>query len=111
MFRGEAALLSTCRRCYASLFYATGRSTQNARASTTTRFGTSDRRAADGAFSDIGGSGVMFSIDTEVGLRQGCADQRRLGLWVRSRGKGGCNPRTNTKCFSRCSTSPASSRL
>lgn len=65
--RGEAALLDTCRRCYASLF--------TDRAITYRRlkgFGYTKVALSIGVQlmvrSDIGGSGVMFSIDTESGF-------------------------------------------
>ncbi len=65
--RGEAALLDTCRRCYASLF--------TDRAITYRRlkgFGHTKVALSIGVQlmvrSDIGGSGVMFSIDTESGF-------------------------------------------
>ncbi len=65
--RGEAALLDTCRRCFASLF--------TDRAITYRRlkgFAHTQVALSIGVQlmvrSDIGGSGVMFSIDTESGF-------------------------------------------
>ncbi|MBS0124501.1 phosphoenolpyruvate synthase [Thetidibacter halocola] len=65
--RGEAALLETCRRCYASLF--------TDRAITYRRLKGFDHGQVALSIgvqqmvrSDIGGSGVMFSIDTESGF-------------------------------------------
>jgi pyruvate,water dikinase len=65
--RGEAALLDACRRCYASLF--------TDRAITYRRlkgFGHTKVALSIGVQmmvrSDIGGAGVMFSIDTESGF-------------------------------------------
>ncbi len=65
--RGEAALLSTCRRCYASLF--------TDRAITYRKLKGFDHNQVALSIgvqlmvrSDIGGSGVMFSIDTESGF-------------------------------------------
>ncbi len=65
--RGEAALLSACRRCFASLF------TDRAMAYRTAK-GFDHMKVALSigvqrmVRSDIGGSGVMFSIDTETGF-------------------------------------------
>ena len=65
--RGEAALLETCRRCYASLF--------TDRAITYRKIQGFDHNQVALSIgvqlmvrSDIGGSGVMFSIDTESGF-------------------------------------------
>ncbi|MBA3910297.1 MAG: phosphoenolpyruvate synthase [Rhodobacter sp.] len=65
--RGEAALLETCRRCYASLF--------TDRAITYRRLKGFDHQKIALSIgvqqmvrSDIGGAGVMFSIDTESGF-------------------------------------------
>jgi pyruvate,water dikinase len=67
--RGEAALLDACRRCYASLF--------TDRAITYRRlkgFGHTKVALSIGVQlmvrSDLGGAGVMFSIDTESGFDQ-----------------------------------------
>ena len=65
--RGEAALLDACRRCYASLF------TDRAISYRTTK-GFDHMKVALSigvqrmVRSDVGGSGVMFSIDTETGF-------------------------------------------
>ena len=65
--RGEAALLDACRRCYASLF--TDRAISYR---TTKRFDHMKVALSIGVQrmvrSDVGGSGVMFSIDTETGF-------------------------------------------
>lgn len=65
--RGEAALLAACRRCYASLFtdraitYRTLKGFDHARVALSIGVQRMVR-------SDTGGSGVMFSIDTESGF-------------------------------------------
>jgi pyruvate,water dikinase len=66
--RGEKALLAACRRCYASLF--TDRAISYRKAQ-----GFDDMSVAlsigvqQMVRSDLGGSGVMFSIDTETGFK------------------------------------------
>lgn len=64
---GEAALLDACRRCYASLFTDRAISYRQAK-----RFDHMKVALSIGVQqmvrSDIGGSGVMFSIDTETGF-------------------------------------------
>jgi pyruvate,water dikinase len=65
--RGEAALLQACRRCYASLF------TDRAISYRETKGFEHEKVALSIGVqrmvrSDIGGSGVMFSIDTESGF-------------------------------------------
>ncbi len=65
--RGEAALLETCRRCYASLY------TDRAITYRNVKGFEHDKVALSVGVqlmvrSDIGGSGVMFSIDTESGF-------------------------------------------
>ena len=65
--RGEAALLDACRRCYASLFTDRAISYRIAKNFDHTKVALSvgvQRMVR----SDIGGSGVMFSIDTETGF-------------------------------------------
>src|SRR6056297_2941419 len=63
---GEKALLDACRRCYASLFTDRAISYRKAKG-----FGDTDIALSVGVQmmvrSDIGASGVMFSIDTETG--------------------------------------------
>ncbi|MFN3281572.1 MAG: phosphoenolpyruvate synthase [Tabrizicola sp.] len=65
--RGEAALLAACRRCYASLFtdraitYRTLKGFDHAKVALSVGVQRMVR-------SDTGGSGVMFSIDTESGF-------------------------------------------
>ncbi|HEY8595953.1 MAG TPA: phosphoenolpyruvate synthase [Devosiaceae bacterium] len=65
--RGEAALLDACRRCYASLFtdraisYRTVKKFDHMKVALSIGVQLMVR-------SDIGGSGVMFSIDTETGF-------------------------------------------
>ncbi len=65
--RGEAALLDTCRRCYASLFTDRAITYRMLKG-----FGHTKVALSIGVQlmvrSDIGGSGVMFSIDTESGF-------------------------------------------
>lgn len=66
--RGEKALLAACRRCYASLF--TDRAISYRKAQ-----GFDDMSVAlsigvqQMVRSDLGGSGVMFSVDTETGFK------------------------------------------
>jgi pyruvate,water dikinase len=65
--RGEAALLAACRRCYASLFTDRAISYREAKGFDHLQVALSvgvQRMVR----SDIGGSGVMFSIDTESGF-------------------------------------------
>ena len=65
--RGEPALLDTCRRCYASLFTDRAITYRSLKG-----FGHTKVALSIGVQlmvrSDIGGSGVMFSIDTESGF-------------------------------------------
>jgi pyruvate,water dikinase len=65
--RGEAALLDTCRRCYASLFTDRAITYRMLKG-----FGHTKVALSIGVQlmvrSDIGGSGVMFSLDTESGF-------------------------------------------
>ncbi len=65
--RGEAALLDACRRCYASLFTDRAISYRQAKGFDHLKVALSvgvQRMAR----SDLGGAGVMFSIDTETGF-------------------------------------------
>ena len=65
--RGDAALLDACRRCYASLFTDRAISYRIAKGFDHIKVALSvgvQRMVR----SDIGGSGVMFSIDTETGF-------------------------------------------
>ena len=65
--RGETALLDACRRCYASLFTDRAISYRNAQGFDHMKVALSigvQRMVR----SDLGGSGVMFSIDTETGF-------------------------------------------
>ncbi len=65
--RGEAALLEACRRCYASLFTDRAISYRNAKGFDHLKVALSvgvQRMVR----SDLGGAGVMFSIDTETGF-------------------------------------------
>jgi pyruvate, water dikinase len=86
--RGEAALLEACRRCYASLFTDRAISYRKAKGFEHEKVALSVG-VQQMVRSDIGGAGVMFSIDTETGLRQGGADQRRLGPRRERRAGGG----------------------
>ncbi|MFZ5653279.1 MAG: phosphoenolpyruvate synthase [Pseudomonadota bacterium] len=64
--RGEAALLDACRRCYASLFTDRAVSYREAKGFAHDRVALSvgvQRMVR----SDLGGAGVMFSLDTETG--------------------------------------------
>lgn len=65
--RGEAAVLDACRRCYASLFTDRAISYRQAKGFDHMKIALSigvQRMVR----SDLGGSGVMFSIDTETGF-------------------------------------------
>jgi pyruvate,water dikinase len=65
--RGEAALIDACRRCYASLFTDRAISYRQAKGFDHLKVALSvgvQRMAR----SDLGGAGVMFSIDTETGF-------------------------------------------
>jgi pyruvate, water dikinase len=65
--RGEAALLDACRRCYASLFTDRAISYRNTKGFDHLKVALSigvQRMVR----SDLGGAGVMFSIDTETGF-------------------------------------------
>jgi len=65
--RGEAAVLDACRRCYASLFTDRAISYRNAKGFDHLKVALSigvQRMVR----SDLGGAGVMFSIDTETGF-------------------------------------------
>ena len=76
--RGEAALLDACRRCYASLFTDRAISYRETKGFDHLQVALSigvQRMVR----ADLGGSGVMFSIDTETRLPRRGGDQRRLG--------------------------------
>jgi len=67
--RGERALLTACRRCYASLFTDRAISYREAKGFDHSKVALSigiQRMVR----SDLGGAGVMFSIDTETGFDQ-----------------------------------------
>lgn len=66
--RGEKALLAACRRCYASLF--TDRAISYRKLHGFADMGVALSIGVQQMVrSDLGGSGVMFSIDTETGFR------------------------------------------
>jgi pyruvate, water dikinase len=65
--RGEAALLDACRRCYASLFTDRAISYRKAKGFEHEKVALSVG-VQQMVRSDIGGAGVMFSIDTESGF-------------------------------------------
>ncbi len=65
--RGEAALLEACRKCYASLFTDRAISYRKVKGFAHTQVALSVG-VQQMVRSDIGGSGVMFSIDTESGF-------------------------------------------
>ncbi len=65
--RGEKALLDACRRCYASLFTDRAISYRTAKGFDHMKVALSIG-VQQMVRSDIGGSGVMFSIDTETGF-------------------------------------------
>jgi pyruvate,water dikinase len=65
--RGEQALLEACRRCYASLFTDRAISYRKAKGFDHMKVALSVG-VQSMARSDIGGAGVMFSIDTETGF-------------------------------------------
>ena len=71
--RGDAALLNACRRCYASLFTDRAISYRQAKGFDHVKVALSigvQRMVR----SDLGGAGVMFSIDTETGFRRQAAN-------------------------------------
>ena len=65
--RGEAALLDACRRCYASLFTDRAISYRQTKGFDHLKVALSVG-VQQMVRSDLGGSGVMFSIDTETGF-------------------------------------------
>lgn len=65
--RGEAALLNACRRCYASLFTDRAISYRKAKGFDHMKVALSIG-VQQMVRADLGGSGVMFSIDTETGF-------------------------------------------
>jgi pyruvate, water dikinase len=65
--RGEAALLEACRRCYASLFTDRAISYRQTKGFDHLKVGLSVG-IQKMVRSDLGGAGVMFSIDTETGF-------------------------------------------
>ena len=75
---GERELLDACRRCYASLFTDRAISYREVKG-----FDHLEVALSIGVQrmvrSDVGGSGVMFSIDTDIGLSPRRRHQRRLG--------------------------------
>ena len=87
---GERELLDACRRCYASLFTDRAISYREVKG-----FDHLDVALSIGVQrmvrSDLGASGVMFSIDTETGFPARGRDQRRLGPG-RNRGPGHRQP-------------------
>ena len=87
---GERELLDACRRCYASLFTDRAISYREVKG-----FDHLDVALSIGVQrmvrSDVGASGVMFSIDTETGFPACRRHQRRLGSG-RNRGPGHRQP-------------------
>lgn len=77
--RGEKALLEACRRCYASLFTDRAISYRHAKGfdhmSVALSIGVQQM-----VRSDLGGSGVMFSIDTETGFKDAVVIDAAWGL-------------------------------
>ncbi|SME93523.1 phosphoenolpyruvate synthase [Tistlia consotensis] len=67
--RGERALLAACRRCYASLFTDRAISYRQAKGFDHMKLALSVGVQAM-VRSDLGGAGVMFSIDTETGFER-----------------------------------------
>lgn len=67
--RGETALLDACRRCYASLFTDRAISYRNAKGFDHLKVALSVG-VQQMVRSDLGGAGVMFSIDTETGFNK-----------------------------------------
>lgn len=65
--RGESALLDACRRCYASLFTDRAIAYRQAKGFDHSKIALSIG-VQEMVRSDIGGAGVMFSIDTETGF-------------------------------------------
>ena len=77
--RGEKALLDACRRCYASLF--TDRAIAYREANHFEHMAVALSIGVQRMVrSDIGGSGVMFSIDTETGFDKVVVINAALGL-------------------------------
>jgi pyruvate, water dikinase len=77
--QGEQALLDTCRRCFASLFTDRAISYRADKGFTDTKIALSigvQRMVR----SDVGTSGVMFSIDTESGFREAVLINAAYGL-------------------------------
>ena len=77
--RGADALLDACRRCYASLFTDRAISYREARGFDHLKIALSVGVQAM-VRSDIGGSGVMFSIDTETGFDRVVVIEAAWGL-------------------------------
>ncbi len=77
--RGEAALLDACRRCFASLFRDRAISYRHAKGFDHLKIALSV--GVQGMVrSDLGGSGVMFSIDTETGFDKAVLVNAAWGL-------------------------------
>lgn len=77
--RGEKALLAACRRCYASLFTDRAISYREAKGFDHMRVALSVG-IQQMVRADLGGSGVMFSIDTETGFEDVCVIDAAWGL-------------------------------
>jgi len=77
--RGEAALLDACRRCYASLFTDRAVSYREAKGFAHDKVALSVG-VQQMVRSDLGGAGVMFSLDTETGCDRVVVINAALGL-------------------------------
>ena len=98
--RGEAALLDACRRCFASLFTDRAISYRQAKGFDHMKVALSigvQRMVR----SDLGGSGVMFSIDTETRLSTRSSSSTRPGASARTSCRARSIP-TSIRCSSRC---------
>lgn len=111
--RGERALLDACRRCYASLFTDRAIAYRNAKGFDHMQVALSigvQRMVR----SDLGGAGVMFSIDTETGFDrivlinaawglgenvvQGAVDPDEYEVFKPLAAQPGCSPIVGKKC-------------
>jgi pyruvate, water dikinase len=102
--RGEKALLDACRRCYASLFTDRAISYREAKGFDHMKVALSVG-VQQMVRSDLGGSGVMFSIDTETGFDKVVLINAAWGLGENV--VQGASTPTSTRSSSRCSTTSA----
>ena len=100
----RAALLDACRRCYASLFTDRAISYRQAKGFDHMKVALSVG-VQSMVRSDLGGAGVMFSIDTETGFDRVVLINAAWGLGENVV-QGAVDP-TSTRCSSRCCRSAA----